>query len=111
MFRGKRVIEAWSEHNTEVKGVVLAKGEKVKWTVYLHQGEFEPIYLKPEFRQSLPYFNTVFTITYWIFKTVVLHFLSVCLFLQNRLFIYLFILNRLFKKNINNPNSNVCFTC
>ena len=66
MFRGKRVIEAWSEHNTEVKGVVLAKGEKVKWTVYLHQGEFEPIYLKPEFPQSLPYFNTVFTITYWI---------------------------------------------
>ena len=60
------MMETWSEEDFEIKGEVLVKGEKVNWIVYLHQVEFEPICRKPEFPKSLPYFNTVFTITYWI---------------------------------------------
>lgn len=74
--------------------VLLVKGEKVNRTVHLHQVGLEPICLKAEFPKSFPCLNTASTITYLI-----------CLNCRP------FLLNSLFRKEINNLNSNVCFMC
>lgn len=74
----------------------MVKGENVNWILYLHQVGFERIFLKAEFPQSFPYLNTASIITYLIdlFK------------LHNN-----FLVNSLFKNEVNNLNSNACFMC
>lgn len=96
----RRKIENWSGEDFEVRGVLLVKGEKLNWIVYFHWVGFEPICLTVEFPKSFPYLNTDFTITYLI-----------CLNCRPSSFFFFFLLNSLFKKEINNLNSNICFTC